>query len=75
MKIFSMKVNFNINHKQMHDFDAQDVTIGELREFLIRFKQSSFVPQKFKPTVSIKEFMQIYLNRLIISTEAVFNFL
>lgn len=64
MKIFGVKINFYGAKKNGGGFDNRDITITELRQFLIRWRKDSCIPQKFKLSVSIKEFSQNYYNQL-----------
>jgi hypothetical protein len=62
-----MKVNFYINSKD-NDYNSKEISIYELKDFLIKFRRDSFIPQKFKPIIPIKDFMRIHLDRLNFAT-------
>lgn len=68
MKCFGMNVSLNIG-KMANDYDANDLSIEELIDFLKKLTNNSYMPSKFKLLIPIKDFIKLHLPRLYRHTE------
>ena len=70
MKCFGLKVYFKADSTG-RNYDSREVSIAELKDFLVRFRKESFMPSKFKLIMSLREFTENHLERLVVCTDNV----
>lgn len=74
MKCFGLRVNFGLKQR-LSNSDSKEVTMEEVRDFLIAFRRQTSVYQNFKLIIPKNEFMVSYLERLTRTSEKVFGLL
>ena len=52
MKCFGMRVNFG-SKQRVNSSDSKEITMDELKEFLVTFTRQTVIYQKFKPIIPV----------------------